>query len=355
MLRMALVFVFGLSLLSAACFGGEERSPPKTSSPPIGSSTSPLPTEVIQTPSFPLGNPTPHGPPPGASPLPLATSGQRTERPEKPPEPQPTIVRFAVIGDYGQAGPAAEAVARLVQSWEPDFIVTTGDNNYPHGEARTIDDNIGRYYHAFIAPYRGQYGAGADRNRFFPALGNHDWATAGAQPYLDYFTLPGNERYYEVRWGPVHLFILNSNPGEPDGITRDSRQARWLKERLRASDAPWRLVVMHHPPYSSGPHGSTLALQWPFAQWGATAVLSGHDHVYERIERDGILYFVNGLGGHPARYPFRVPVPGSQVRYRGNYGAMRVTAASCWIVFQFITIEGHEIDQVIRLHPQCAP
>jgi len=264
-------------------------------------------------------------------------------------------VRFAVIGDYGQAGPAAEAVARLVRSWAPDFIVTTGDNNYPRGEARTIDENIGRYYHMFIAPYRGRYGSGADRNRFFPALGNHDWETSRAAPYLDYFTLPGNERYYEVRWGAVHLFILDSDPREPDGITVNSRQARWLRERLQATDAPWRLVVLHHPPYSSGLHGSTPALQWPFGEWGATAVLAGHDHVYERIERDGLLYFVNGLGGHPARYPFRAPIPGSQVRYREQHGAMRVEADSCRIVFQFITIEGHGIDQVVRLHPRCAP
>ena len=107
-----------------------------------------------------------------------------------PPTPSPARVRFAVIGDYGQAGPPAEAVARLVQSWNPDFVVTTGDNNYPRGEARTIDGNIGRYYHGFIAPYRGRYGPGADRNRFFPTLGNHDWATAGAQAYFDYFAPP---------------------------------------------------------------------------------------------------------------------------------------------------------------------
>ncbi len=282
--------------------------------------------------------------------IPVATDTEGGPSPAPPPE----RVRFAVVGDYGQAGLPAEAVARLVRRWAPDFIVTTGDNNYPRGEAGTIDGNIGRYYHAFIAPYRGRYGAGADRNRFFPVLGNHDWETAMGRPYLDYFTLPGNERYYEVRWGAVHLFLLNSNPGEPDGITADSRQARWLRERLRASTAPWRLVVLHHPPYSSGLHGSTPAVQWPFAEWGATAVLAGHDHVYERIEREGILYFVNGLGGHPARYPFRAPVPGSRVRYRGNYGALWVEADSCRIVFQFVTVEGRGIDQVARLHPRCA-
>ncbi len=307
---------------------------------------------ILSTPSFLPSVEERASPPIQASPIPSPPPPMEG-RSGGGPAPLSVTVRFAVIGDYGQAGPAAEAVARLVRSWAPDFIVTTGDNNYPRGEAQTIDENIGRYYHMFIAPYRGRYGPGADRPRFFPALGNHDWATAQAAPYLDYFTLPGNERYYEVRWGPVQLFVLDSDPREPDGIMVNSRQARWLRERLQVSDAPWRLVVLHHPPYSSSLHGSTQALQWPFAAWGATAVLAGHDHVYERIERDGVLYFVNGLGGHPARYPFRDPIPGSRVRYRDQHGAMRVEADPCRITFEFITVDGRRIDWVARVHPAC--
>ena len=40
---------------------------------------------------------------------------------------------FAVIGDFGLAGEAEERVANLVKSWDPDFIITTGDNNYQSG------------------------------------------------------------------------------------------------------------------------------------------------------------------------------------------------------------------------------
>ncbi len=61
---------------------------------------------------------------------------------------------FAVIGDFGQAGPDEAAVATLVKSWQPDFVATVGDNNYPDGEASTIDANIGQYYHEFIFPYK---------------------------------------------------------------------------------------------------------------------------------------------------------------------------------------------------------
>lgn len=38
-------------------------------------------------------------------------------------------------------------------------------------------------------------------------------------------------------------------------------------------------------------------MRWPFKEWGATAVMSGHAHVYERLEVDNLTYFVNGIGG----------------------------------------------------------
>ena len=254
---------------------------------------------------------------------------------------------FAVIGDYGLAGPAEEAVATLVHSWQPDFIITTGDNNYPDGESTTIDENVGQYYADYIYPYTGTYTrtASVAYNRFFPSLGNHDYYSLnGAQPYLDYFTLPGNERYYDFLWGPVHLFAINSDYNEPDGIRADSAQAVWLRDKLAAAAAPWRLVYMHVPPFSSARHGSSLVLQWPFAEWGATAVLAGHDHVYERLMIDGMPYFVNGLGGSPARYSFEEIVPGSEVRFNDDHGAMLVEATADEITFQFVTHTGQVID-----------
>jgi hypothetical protein len=75
-------------------------------------------------------------------------------------------VRFAVIGDYGQAGRPEQDVANLVKSWDPDLIITAGDNNYPTGSAATIGQNIGQYYHDFIYPYTGAYGAGGQWSVF---------------------------------------------------------------------------------------------------------------------------------------------------------------------------------------------
>ena len=261
------------------------------------------------------------------------------------------MVRFAVIGDFGEDNPGEKDVSELVKSWQPDLVITTGDNNYPNGSAETIDQRIGQYYHEFIYPYHGAYGQGADQLRFFPTLGNHDWTSSNAQPYLDYFELPGNERYYDFVWGDIHFFALDADSREPDGVSQISPQANWLQERLAGSTSLWNVVYFHQPPYSSGYHGSVDWMRWPFAEWGASVVFSGHDHTYERLQIDGIPYFVDGLGGGPI-YWFTGQIPGSQVQYNQDYGAMLVVADSQQMTFQFINRKGQVIDTYQITQPQ---
>jgi 3',5'-cyclic AMP phosphodiesterase CpdA len=258
----------------------------------------------------------------------------------------PSGLRVALIGDYGMVGEPAAAVAALVDSWQPDLVVTLGDNNYPDGTSETIDANIGQYYQQYIAPYRGQYGPGASENRFFPVLGNHDWVVGYPEPYLSYFTLPGNGRYYEFTRGPLHFFMLDSMPGEPDGISADSVQGRWLLATLAASTARWKIVVMHHPPFSSGHHGSSDWMQWPFAAWGASMVLAGHDHSYERLTIDGIPYIVNGLGGAARYTPGCCPLPGSEAFFNEDHGAMLLEVGDAGLGLQFVTRNGVVVDVV---------
>ena len=130
-------------------------------------------------------------------------------------------IKFAVIGDYGKDGSNVQAVADLIDSLDVDFIITTGDNNYNNGAESTIDMNIGKYFNEYIYPYVGIYSPGGSPdglNRFFPSLGNHDYNNTinpyAAQPYLDYFELPGNERWYTFSQGNVDFFALDS----PDGL-----------------------------------------------------------------------------------------------------------------------------------------
>lgn len=250
---------------------------------------------------------------------------------------------FAVIGDYGLAGPAEADVASLVKGWNPEFIVTTGDNNQKGGIPE-MDGNIGQYYHEYLYNYSGKYGEGSLTRRFYPTLGNHDWSGEGVKAYLEYFRLRDFQRYYDFVQGPVHFFMLDSDRNEPDGVTSNSQQANWLKKALAASTSPFNVVIFHHPPYSSGWHGSNDWMRWPFKEWGADVILSGHDHLYERLQVNGIPYFINGLGGAEI-YKFETVLPESQVRFNLDHGAMRVEATDTMMKFQMFTRTGTLIDE----------
>jgi hypothetical protein len=261
---------------------------------------------------------------------------------------------LAIIGDYGDGSKNEGNVASLVYSWSPDFIITMGDNRY---ESMDLDETVGKFYcDSLTGAGSGTYCSGGNSlvNAFFPSLGNHDYSDgAGLSEYLDYFNLPGtgvttsatsgNERYYDFIRGPIHFFVIDSQ-GALKSASDKMTQMSWLQEQLAASSAPWQVVYFHYAPYSSASlHGSNTEMRWPFASWGADAVISGHDHTYERIFADGIVYFVNGLGGHSI-YKFNTPVTGSQVRYNGDYGAMRVDASDTAITFEFISLSGNIID-----------
>lgn len=75
---------------------------------------------------------------------------------------------------------------------------------------------------------------------------------------------------------------------------------KWLEDSLSTSKARWKIVVMHHPLYSSGKkHGSNGRLQMLleplFVRYGVAAVFAGHDHVYGRMALiKGVQYFVSG-------------------------------------------------------------
>ncbi|MFK7994602.1 MAG: metallophosphoesterase [Granulosicoccus sp.] len=260
-------------------------------------------------------------------------------------------IRFGVIGDFGTDTDRQRDVSLEMDSWNLDFIITLGDNRYGN---KSMDRVIGQYYCRYMTDVNG--GAYCPRgesqiNAFFPSPGNHDYNDGGGiNEYLDYFTLPGanvlttgtsgTELYYDFIQGPVHFFAVDSHG------SIGTQQKNWLRQGLQASTSAWQIVFFHHPPYSSSSyHGSNVAMQWPFADWGADVIMAGHDHVYERINRDGVVYIVNGLGGRTF-YDFRPPLNGSRLRYNNDNGAQRITASSSEIKLEFITRTGTIIDSI---------
>lgn len=261
-------------------------------------------------------------------------------------------VTFAVIGDYGKNTPSEEQVSNMVHAWNPEFIITTGDNNYTFGAAGTIKQNIGNFYCDYIynpdAPETQKCAGRATAekvNRFFPSPGNHDHYSAPAmQPYLDYFTLPGDERNYDFVWGPVHLFSINSGISGKVSCC-DSPEGKWFAQATAASHEPFKFAYFHHPPYSVSNHGHNTKMQWPFSTMGISAVLNGHDHVYERINDKtdtGMVYMVIGNSGTDNLYKC-TSTPIDTARFdvvcrENEYGAMKVRANRTTCIFEYYTV-----------------
>ena len=275
--------------------------------------------------------------------------------------PAQTSFTFAAIGDFGGDTATEGYVATMVAGWNPDFVVTTGDNYYTNaGGSGTgkYDEAIGKYYCSFlegISTTGSNCPAGtAATNAFFPTLGNHDYSDAGdsttASNYIAYFDLPGipgnssgNEYYYDFVQGPVHFFALNSNTQEDDGTSSSSAQAAWLQAQLAASTAPWKIVYFHHASYSTASaHGDTSYMQWPFDQWGVDVVLNGHDHTYERLEKNGVWYFVTGNSGWNLRTSDcygRATAATSLFCYDDHYGAMRISATDSQLLLEELIVD----------------
>jgi tartrate-resistant acid phosphatase type 5 len=198
--------------------------------------------------------------------------------------------QYAAFGDFGHNSVEEAAVSKMVHDWQPDGILALGDNNYVGRTAAGYDLVVGKFYHDFIGNYTGTFGPGAAANKLWPTLGNHDYENdPTAAAYRAYFTLPGNERFYEKVLGDLHIFVINSEPEELTGNMPTSAQAMWLKKVLAASTSLYNVVYDHRPPYSSSPsHGSQLNMRWPYKEWGADVVLSGHVHNYERLVEGGL-------------------------------------------------------------------
>ena len=78
---------------------------------------------------------------------PTATPSDTPVAPTPTATAVPGTVRFAVIGDFGDASAEEADVANLVAGWNVDFVTTVGDNRYG---ATTFDQVIGQYYCAFL-------------------------------------------------------------------------------------------------------------------------------------------------------------------------------------------------------------
>ena len=208
-------------------------------------------------------------------------------------------VTFAVLGDNGTGGRNAMDIARqMTHTYEETpygLVVLLGDISY-YG---SIAD---RFQEVFLDPLGPLVDAGV---QFELAVGNHELeyqpsSEANREIVRRIEAVRTAGSFYSVVHGPVEFFILDSSTPQVTGTT-GSEQIRWLQGALAVSTAPWKVAAMHHPPYSSGGHGSDIAVRETveplFIEYGVDLVLTGHDHHYERtLPLGGVTYVVSGAG-----------------------------------------------------------
>ncbi|MGH8250120.1 MAG: metallophosphoesterase [Steroidobacteraceae bacterium] len=232
----------------------------------------------------------------------------------------------AWIAASGQA-----AVARAMRDYCAagagcEFAVMLGDNIYPDGATAGADgrDDAERFRKILYEPYA-PLAALDPAFRIFVALGNHDWRTSreGAlaqvryhettRPfYMDgirYSVAPtGDARELEVFVLDTHVLLSGVtvledeladdgselhteevDPPSPWSLPQTDAERSmvdWLERSLAASPARWKIVIGHHPLWSSA--GSKFqqaralrALILPALCRHADLYLAGHEHTLE--------------------------------------------------------------------------
>jgi hypothetical protein len=229
----------------------------------------------------------------------LAAATLRTNKPTDRP------FTFVAFGDSGRGTQAQYRLAWRMTEISPDFVVHTGDLIYPAGERK-------HYPERFFQPYRTLLATVA----FWPSLGNHDVAKESAgDPYRDVFELPANgpvdqpaENNYWFDYASARFVVLDSNLDES---ALANSVAPWMSQVVTSSDARWKFVVFHHPPYTFATHAPAGRIQTVlvplFEELGVDIVFCGHDHLYERTlpirgeqivdASHGVVYVVSGAGG----------------------------------------------------------
>lgn len=242
-------------------------------------------------------------------------------------------VRFAVMGDTGSGTDKQRDVANMMAQYRAiypfEFVLMMGDNLYGGEEPKDFEKKFAEPYKALLD----------EKVKFYASLGNHDLPI---QTNYANFNMDGKE-YYRFKKGNVAFYALNSN-------YMDKKQVEWLESELSKDTSEWKVCFFHHPPYSSAKaHGSDSQLRDVvepiFVKYGVNVVLTGHDHVYERIKpQKGIYYFVSGAGGKLRTGDVKETSPITDKSYDRDLHFMLFEVAGDQMYFQAISRTGETID-----------
>ena len=200
------------------------------------------------------------------------------------------------VGDGAVATSGDDQVAARIEREGLDHFLYLGD---------VYDTGTAQEYATRYDPSYGRFKAISS-----PTPGNHEWANraTGYDPYWGALAPQnGGGHWYSLDLGGWHLVSLSSQEPADEG----SAQLAWLRRDLAAHPGRCTIAFWHKPRYSAGRHGDNAATEgaWAALSGHAVAVLSGHDHDYQRLAPNrGIVQFVVGTGGAPS-YPVNTSDP----------------------------------------------
>jgi hypothetical protein len=229
---------------------------------------------------------------------------------------------MVAVGDVGMCTQrdAVERVAALVDRLQGELVLA-GDLAYMQGSLQNFRD----CFH----PAWGRF-----RDRWKPVPGNHEYETAGASGYRQYFGDAAGAiglTYYAFRTGDWLVLMLDSN----EAMTPASVQYEFVRNTLQSTRPHCTMAVWHHPLFTSGPNGNQTFTRdmWRLLyDHDADVIINGHDHLYERFGKQdptgrsdvrGLRQFIVGTGGAQL-YDFARQEANQQARYKGH-GVLALT------------------------------
>ena len=193
---------------------------------------------------------------------------------------------FAVVSDSHVGAPHSvyPSFIRAIEEAKIDMIIHTGDAINTPGSAREWASFL-----QITGPENGSISLPETTTYKEPS---------SLSVFLKYFP----ESYYSFSEGDTLFVLLNTElPGEESTISGE--QLAWLKTELKRP-FPYKFVFLHEPLFPVVPlHGldrhrqERNRLHRLFAQSGVNLVIAGHDHIYDRMARDGITYVIAGPTG----------------------------------------------------------
>lgn len=227
-------------------------------------------------------------------------------------------INFLLLGDWGRGGAfhqksVAYQMRDEAMKKSVDFVFSMGDNFYPSGVNSTDDAG-------WRESFENVYGFKSLNVPWYTVFGNHDYG-GSIQAQLEYGKInkrwATKERYYSFEKSIPHstqkvLFVfIDTNPFDHT-LSRSSHtdlakqdtlaQMKWLQQLLASSTAHWKIMIGHHPLFTTGARkeqspdirNSFLPL---ITKYQVNAYFSGHEHDLQYQKPEGLThYFVSGAG-----------------------------------------------------------